>query len=122
MPSVSNRSVKPLEGSNPPFHPFQLTCNERVASSLWGGGFTLLRDNVTRILAADESQGLVLLSVVLNISGEMEDDKSLKVPEAFRVPSSYLRGVLLKVRSGRIEHAETITRPVFYGLGDGWAE
>jgi hypothetical protein len=119
IPSVSNRSVKPLEGSNPPFHPFQQTCNERVASRFWGT-VALLRDGAARILAADESQGLVLLSSVLDISGEAVDSTSLKVPDAFRVPSSYLRAVLLKVRNGHIEHAETITRPVFYGLGDGW--
>ena len=75
-----------------------------------------------RILASDESQGLVLLSVELDITGEAQDSRSLTVPEAFRVPSSYLRAVLLKVRDGRIEHAESITRPVFYGLGDGWTE
>lgn len=82
----------------------------------------MLGDQHPRVLAADEAQGLVLLSVVVNISGEMEDHPSLRVPDAFRVPSTYLRAVLLKVRNNRIEHAETITRPVFFGLDDGWTD
>ena len=121
LPSVSNRALKPLPGWNPPAHPFWLTCTERVAKSVWGAGLGVL-GRPQRILAADEAQGLVLLSVVVDISGEVEDGPSLKVPEAFRVPSTYLRGVLLKVRNDRIEHAETITRPVFFGLNDGWTD
>jgi hypothetical protein len=121
LASVSNRALKPLAGSNPPVHPFWLTCTERVAKSYWGAGLGVLGQQ-PRILAADEAQGLVLLSVVVNISGEAEDHPSLKVPDAFRVPSTYLRVVLLKVRDDRIEHAETITRPVFFGLDDWWMD
>ena len=49
------------------------------------------------------------------------DGSTVAVPDAFRAPNSYHRSTLLKVRDGRIEHAEEPPpRPVFLGLDDGW--
>ena len=119
VPSVSNRTIKPLDGWKPPFHPFQLTCAEGNRFPSLNG---LLQHSKVRILATDESRGLVLISAAVDHTGEFKDSQYSKVPPAFQVPSTYLRAILLKVRNGRIEHAETITRPVFYGLDDGWTD
>ena len=51
---------------------------------------------------------------------QLEQAGLVPVPEAFRLPNSYLRAVLVKVLDGRIRHVEILTRPVFYGLDDGW--
>jgi len=48
--------------------------------------------------------------------------RMVAVPEAFRTPSTYFQTALLKIREGRIEHIETITRPVFLGMDDGWTD
>jgi len=79
-----------------------------------------------RVLAADEAQGLVLLSTVVDHPGDVSmvtlaDGHTIPVPEPFRPPNTYFRAVLLKIRDGRIEHVEAITRPVFFGMDDGWA-
>ena len=80
----------------------------------------------TRILAADETQGLVLMSAVIDHPGAVsmvtvDGGHTIPVPEPFRPPNTYYRSVLLKIRDGRIEHVEAITRPVFFGMDDGWA-
>ena len=122
VPSVLNRTIKPLAGSAPPFHPFQLSCDHYV-----NDGFVAMVGTLrnARVLAADDSQGLVLLSTTVDHAGDkatvtLGNSRTVAVPDAFRAPNSYFSSTLLKIRDGRIEHAETITRPVFYGLGDGW--
>ena len=120
--SALNTAVAPLAGSKPPFHPFKLGCRQIVASGFFAKVGTL---RTVRVLAADESQGLVLLSTVIDHAGDaatvtMGDGTTVPVPEAFRAPNSYYRALLLKVRDGRIEHVEAVTRPVFLGLDDGW--
>jgi hypothetical protein len=78
----------------------------------------------TRILGADEAQGLVLMSAIVDHPGDVSQVTMYKltipVPPPFTVPSTYLRSMLLKIRDGRIEHVEAITRPVFLGMDDGW--
>jgi hypothetical protein len=78
-----------------------------------------------RVLATDETQGLVLMSTVVDHPGDvttvtLADGTTVPVPPPFTVPNTYLRSMLLKIRDGRIEHVEAITRPVFLGMGDGW--
>jgi hypothetical protein len=76
-----------------------------------------------RVLAADEAQGLVLMSTVVDHPGDVSTvtgGKTVPVPPAFTVPNTYFRSMLLKIREGRIEHVEAITRPVFLGMDDGW--
>jgi hypothetical protein len=80
----------------------------------------------SRVLAADETQGLVLMSTIVDHPGDVstvtvEDKRSVQVPPPFTVPNTYFRSMLLKVRDGRIEHVEMITRPVFLGMDDGWS-
>jgi hypothetical protein len=111
--SVDNTSIAPLQDSNPPFHPFSLSCRQQIDSGFFAQ-VGKLREQ--RVLAVDASQGLVLVAATIDHPGD-----AIAAPEAFRTPSSYLRSVLLKVRDGRIQHVEVITRPVFYGLQDGWA-
>jgi hypothetical protein len=122
--SVLNKTLKPLAASKPPFHPFQLSCAQSV-----NDGFFAMTGSLreARILAADESQGLVLMATTVDHAGDVAmvtlgNGSTVAVPEAFRAPSSYQRSTLVKVRDGRIEHAETITRPVFLGLDDGWRD
>jgi hypothetical protein len=122
--SVDNRSIAPLEHSNPPFHPFRLSCRQQLDSGFFQQLGTL---RTQRVLAVDASQGLVLIAVTIDHPGDVETVKLergrvVTVPEAFRPPSAYLRAVLLKVRAGRIQHVEVITRPVFYGMSDGWQD
>jgi hypothetical protein len=78
-----------------------------------------------RVLAADETEGLVLLETVVDHPGDMStvtlaNGTSVPVPAPFTVPNTYFRAQLLKIRDGRIEHVEGITRPVFFGMDDGW--
>jgi hypothetical protein len=80
----------------------------------------------TRILAADQAEGLVLLSTVVDHPGDastitLAGGATIPLPEPFRPPSTYYRSMLLKIRDGRVEHVEAITRPVFLGMDDGWA-
>jgi hypothetical protein len=70
-------------------------------------------------------QGLVLLATTIDHRGDvstvgLRQGGEVPVPEAFRPPSSYLRVDLIKVRGGDIQHVESITRPVFHGMDDGW--
>jgi hypothetical protein len=120
--SVDNMSIAPLEHSNPPFHPFGLSCRQQIDSGFFP---QVGRLRGQRVLAVDASQGLVLIAATIDHPGDVETVRlkqgdAIALPEAFRPPSSYLRAVLIKVRDGRIHHVEVITRPVFYGLGDGW--
>jgi hypothetical protein len=122
--SVDNTSIIPLEHSNPPFHPFALGCRQQIDSGFFQ---QVGRLRELRVLAVDASQGLVLIAATIDHPGDVETVKLkqgdvIAVPEAFRPPNSYLRSVLLKVRAGRIEHVEVISRPVFYGLGTGWEQ
>ena len=124
MLSVLNSTVKPLPGSKPPFHPFGSSCAQRVERGFFAkiGG---LRE--ARVLAADESQGLVLLATTVDHAGvggtvTLGDGTSVPVPAPFAVPNSHFSSALLKIRDGRIEHIETITRPVFLGMDDGWQD
>ncbi|MCC7463600.1 MAG: hypothetical protein IT480_14195 [Gammaproteobacteria bacterium] len=120
--SVDNARIAPLPGTNPPFHPFHLDCRQLVDSGFYAG-VGKLREQ--RVLAADPAQGLVLLAATIDHPGNvttvpLKQGDPVPAPEAFRPPGSYLHSVLLKVRDGRIQHVETLTRPVFYGMDDGW--
>ena len=115
------RSV-PLPGTQPPFHPFRLGCRRLIDSGFYAG-VGKLREQ--RVLAVDPAQGLVLLALTIDHPGniqmlQLEQAGLVPVPEAFRLPNSYLRAVLVKVLDGRIRHVEILTRPVFYGMDDGW--
>jgi hypothetical protein len=79
-----------------------------------------------RVLAADEAQGLVLLETVVDHPGDVSmvtlaNGTSVPVPAPFMVPNTYFRSQLLKIRDGRIDAVEGITRPVFFGMDDGWS-
>ncbi|MFO1400607.1 MAG: nuclear transport factor 2 family protein [Steroidobacteraceae bacterium] len=122
VPAVDNARIAPLPGTQPPFHPFRLGCRALIASGFYAQ-VGKLREQ--RVLAIDASQGLVLLADTIDHRGDVATVKlkgggDFPVPEAFRPPNSYLRSLLIKVRDGRIEHVETLTRPVFYGMDDGW--
>jgi hypothetical protein len=120
--SADNTGIAPLEHSNPPFHPFGLSCRQQIDNGFFPQVGKLRKQ---RVLAVDASQGLVLIATTIDHPGDVETVKlkqgnAIAVPEAFRPPNSYLRSVLLKVRDRRIQHVEVITRPVLYGLDDGW--
>ncbi len=120
--SAGNAGIAPLAGTDPPFHPFRLSCRQLIDSGFFAQVGKL---RTHRVLAVDASQGLVLLAATIDHPGDvatvkLKRDGEIAVPEAFRPPNSYLRSVLFKVRDGRIQHIETLTRPVFYGLDDGW--
>ena len=122
--SVGNRDIAPLAGTSPPFHPFALGCRQLIDSGFYAQVGRLRKQ---RVLAVDETQGLVLLAVTIDHPGDaatvrVEPGREFAMPAAFRPPSSDLRSVLIKVRDGRVRHVETLTRPVFYGLDDGWVD
>jgi hypothetical protein len=122
VPAVLNRTMKPLPGSKPPFHPFQSSCAQRVERGFFA---KIGRLREARVLAADESQGHVLLATTVDHAGiggtvTLGDGTSVPVPPPFAVPNSHFSATLLEIRDGRIEHIETITRPVFLGMDDGW--
>jgi hypothetical protein len=122
--AVLNSAVKPLPGSKPAFHPFQDGCAERVERGFFA---RVGRLREARVLAADEASGLVLLSTTVDHPGDIRtvtlaDGTSLPVPAPFMVPNTYFGATLLKVSGGRIEHVEAISRPVFFGLDDGWRD
>ena len=100
--------------------PVQVGCRQAVAGFFAKVG--RLRD--LRVLATDEPQGLVLLSMVIDHAGDTAtvtlNGTTIPVPAPFLVPNSHYRAVLLKVRDRRIEHIEAIARPVFLGIDDGW--
>lgn len=120
--SVDNAGIAPLADTDPPFHPFSLSCRQLIDSGFFA---QVGRLRELRVLAADAAQGLVLLAATIDHPGDVTTVKlkqggEIKVPEAFRPPSSYFQAVLVKLRDGRVRHVETITRPVFYGMQDGW--
>jgi hypothetical protein len=109
------RSV-PLPGTQPPFHPFRLGCRRLIDSGFYAG-VGKLREQ--RVLAVDPAQGLVLLALTIDHPGniqmlQLEQAGLVPVPEAFRLPNSYLRAVLVKVLDGRIRHVEILRG------GTGW--
>jgi hypothetical protein len=120
--SADNAGIAPLADTDPPFHPFSLSCRQLLDSGFFA---QVGRLRELRVLAADAAQGLVLLAATIDHPGDVATVKlkpggEIKVPEAFRPPSSYFQSVLIKLRDGRVQHVETITRPVFYGMDDGW--
>ncbi len=120
--AAGNARVGPLPKTAPPFHPFRLGCRQRIDSGFYA---QIGRLREQRVLAVDEVQGLVLLATTIDHRGDvstvgLRQGGEVPVPEAFRPPSSYLRVDLIKVRGGDIQHVESITRPVFHGMDDGW--
>jgi hypothetical protein len=104
------------------FHPFRLSCRQQVESGFYN---QVGRLNQARVLAADAEQGLVLIATAVNHPGDafsikVNPAKQVAVPEAFYPPTTYYQAMLLKIRSGKIQHIETIERPVLYGMTLGW--
>ena len=101
---------------------FPMGVREQVNS-----GYFSYMDDVRdrRVVAVDESRGLVLLVVVFNHSArvrsvEVRGVGEVELPAYHQVPNSVLIAELFKVRSGQIEHIEAVLEFVPYGSRTGW--
>ena len=78
-----------------------------------------------RVVAVDESRGLVMLAVVFDHSARkrtvnVKGVGEVEVAKYHQVPNSVLIAELFKVRSGQIEHIEAVLEFVPYGARTGW--
>jgi hypothetical protein len=78
-----------------------------------------------RVVAVDESRGLMLMMVVFDHSArrrtvEMRGVGEVELPAYHQVPNSVLIAELFKVRGGLIEHIEAVLEFVPYGARTGW--
>jgi hypothetical protein len=80
-----------------------------------------------RVVAVDETRGLMLMMVVFDHSArrrtvEMRGVGEVELPAYHQVPNSVLIAELFKVRAGRIEDIEAVLEFVPYGARTGWEE
>jgi hypothetical protein len=80
-----------------------------------------------RVVAVDESRGLVTMVVVFDHSGRMQSVPvkgvgEVELPPYHRVPNSVLVAELFKVRGGVIEHIEAVLEFMPYGVRTGWED
>jgi hypothetical protein len=101
---------------------FPLGVREQVDS-----GYFSYMDEVRdrRVVAVDESRGLVLLVVVFDHSArkrsvEVKGVGEVELPAYHQVPNSVLIAEVFKVRNGLIEHIEAVLEFVPYGMRTGW--
>jgi hypothetical protein len=78
-----------------------------------------------RVVAVDESRGLVMLVVVFDHSARMRTVAvkgvgDVELPKRYQSPASALIADLFKVRGGQIEHIEAVLEIVPYGARTGW--
>ncbi len=101
---------------------FPLGVREQVSSGYFAY-MDAVRDR--RVVAVDESRGLVLLVVVFDHSARMRSVQvrgagEVELPPYHQVPNSVLIAELFKVRSGLITHIEAVLEFVPYGARTGW--
>lgn len=103
-------------------HVFPLGIREQVDS-----GYFSYMDDVRdrRVVAVDESRGLVMLVVVFDHSArkrsvEVKGVGEVELPAYHQVPNSVLIAEVFKVRNGLIEHIEAVLEFVPYGMRTGW--
>jgi hypothetical protein len=78
-----------------------------------------------RVVAVDESRGLVMLVVVFDHSARKRSVQvrgvgEVELPAYHQVPNSVLIAELFRVRGGTIEHIEAVLEFVPYGARTGW--
>jgi hypothetical protein len=78
-----------------------------------------------RVVAVDETRGLVVMMVVFDHSArrrtvEVRGVGEVELPPYHQVPNSVLIAELFKVRAGLIEHIEAVLEFVPYGMRTGW--
>jgi hypothetical protein len=90
-------------------------------------GYTQYMEEIRdrRVVAVDETRGLVLLVVVFDHPARMrsvqvEGVGEVELPPYHQVPNSVLVAELFKVRRGLIEHIEAVLEFVPYGTKTGW--
>jgi hypothetical protein len=90
-------------------------------------GYTQYMEEIRdrRVVAVDETRGLVLLAVVFDHPARMrsvqvEGVGEVELPPYHQVPNSVLVAELFKIRGGLIEHIEAVLEFVPYGARTGW--
>jgi hypothetical protein len=105
-------------------HVFPLDVREQIDTGYFSY-IDAVRDR--RVVAVDETRGLVLMIVVFDHSArrrtvEMRGVGEVELPAYHQVPNSVLIAELFKVRGGLIEHIEAVLEFVPYGMRTGWEE
>jgi hypothetical protein len=103
-------------------HVFPLGVREQIDTGYFSY-IDAVRDR--RVVAVDETRGLVLMIVVFDHSGRrrtvrMRGVGEVELPAYHQVPNSVLIAELFKVRGGLIEHIEAVLEFVPYGMRTGW--
>ena len=101
---------------------FPLGVREQIDTGYFGY-IAAVRDR--RIVAVDETRGLVLMIVVFDHPArrrtvEMRGVGEVELPPYHQVPNSVLIAELFKVRAGVIEHIEAVLEFAPYGMRTGW--
>jgi hypothetical protein len=102
---------------------FPMGVREQIGSGYFGY-MDDIRDR--RVIAVDESRGLVMLVVVFDNSArkltvDVKGIGEVEVAKYHQRPNSVLVAEAFKVRSGQIEHIEAVLEFVPYGARTGWA-
>jgi hypothetical protein len=118
--TVRVQDVSHLSGASA--HVFPLGVREQVDTGYFSY-IDAVRDR--RVVAVDETRGLVLMVVVFDHSArrrtvQMRGVGEVELPAYHQVPHSVLIAELFKVRAGLIEHIEAVLEFVPYGMRTGW--
>ena len=115
------QDVSAYEGT-PAAHIFRLGVREQLDS----GFFRFIEEiRDRRVVAVDESRGLVALVVVFDHPAKLQSVYvqglgEVEVGPVHRSPNSMLIAELFKVRGGRIVHVEAVLEGLPYGGRTGW--
>ena len=120
--TVRVADVSHLSGASA--HVFPLGVREQIDTGYFSY-IDAVRDR--RVVAVDETRGLVLMIVVFDHSARrrtvsMRGVGDVELPAYHQVPNSVLIAELFKVRGGLIEHIEAVLEFVPYGMKTGWTE
>ena len=101
---------------------FPMGVREQVATGYFGYIYAV---RSRRVVAVDETRGLVAMMVVFDHSArrrtvEMKGIGEVELPPYHQVPNSVLIAELFKVRAGLIVHIEAVLEFVPYGMPTGW--
>ena len=101
---------------------FPMSVSEQVRSG-YVAYIEAVRDR--RVVAVDESRGLVAMVVVFDHPARMHSVAvrgvgEVELPEYHRSPNSMLIAELFKIRSGRIEHIEAVLESIPFEAPTGW--
>ncbi len=122
LQTTGNPNPSPIDPAFPAFKIFGLECAAQLDSHFYS---VISKVRARRYPIVDEERGLVYAVVLFDHPGDKQTVDvpgvgAVKVPPAYRVPSSFIVPVIFKFRDGKLLRIETLQRVVPYGMPSGW--